>query len=185
MTGKLQFEKWATAFLAVVCALLVLNLVVRGRGRAGSPRSAALAAASGETHSRAAASGKPDQLARYDPRINLQQLQESGSRPLPELARNPFEYPPREVPKQAAAPGTTAAAAAPPPPPPPPPLKVLGYTERAGGPPEAVVTDEDQLYVVHDGESFAKRYHVLKISPSQVEISDETTRQNIRLPVPQ
>jgi hypothetical protein len=36
--------------------------------------------------------------------------------------------------------------------------------------------------VIHEGETFAKRFRVLKITPNQVEVNDETTQQNIRLP---
>lgn len=184
MTMKGQVEKWATGFLAVVCALLILNLVMRGGARGGSPRPATSAVSSGGPLGRAAAGRSVDELARYDPRIRLEQLKELENRPLPKLARNPFELEVRQASKQeqAAAPASTPSA---PPAPPPFPLKVVGYTERAGGTPEAIVTDEDQIYVVHEGEVFAKRYHVLKISSAQVEIADDTTRQTVRLMVPQ
>jgi hypothetical protein len=184
MTGRSQFEKWAAGFLAVVCALLILNLFMRGGARAGSSRTTASAGPSGARRDRAAAGRSVDELARYDPAIRLEQLKELQGRPLPKLDRNPFEFEVHAAPQQeqgaAPEPGPTTPA-----PPPPPPLKVLGYTEQAGGLREAIVTEEDQIYVVHEGETFAKRYHVLKISPSQVEITDETTRQNVRLMVPQ
>ncbi|MBZ5544713.1 MAG: hypothetical protein LAO07_13700 [Acidobacteriia bacterium] len=184
MTGKGHLEKWATGFLAVVCALLILNLAMRGGARAGSPRSTASTLSPGGPRGRAVASRSVDELARYDPAIHLDQLKELQSRPLPKLSRNPFESTVHAAPKQAQAAGAAPAKATPTPPP-PPPLKVVGYTEQAGGLREAIVTDEDQIYVVHEGETFAKRYQVLKISPTQVEVTDETTRQNIQLPVPQ
>jgi hypothetical protein len=184
MTGRSQFEKWAAGFLAIVCALLILNLFMRGGARAGSSRTTVSGSSSGTPRGRAGAGRGVDELARYDPAIRLEQLKKLESRPLPKLARNPFEFEVRAASQQeqaaASAPGPTT-----PPPPPPPPLKVLGYTEQAGGLREAIVTEEDQIYVVHEGETFAKRYHVLKISPSQVEISDDTTRQSVRLMVPQ
>jgi hypothetical protein len=183
MTGKGQREKWAAGFLAVVCALLILNLVMRGGARAGSTRRAASAASSGG-HDRTSAPRSIDELARYDPGIHLDQLKELEGRPLPKIARNPFAFVVHEAPKQEQA---TASAPAPatPAPPPPPPIKAVGYSEQAGGLREAIVMAEDQIFVVHEGETFAKRYHVVSISPSQVEISDENTHQNVRLPVPQ
>jgi hypothetical protein len=77
------------------------------------------------------------------------------------------------------------AAPAPPAPPAPPPLKAVGYTEKAGGVKEAIVSDDQEIYIVHEGESFAKRFRVLKISPAAIEVDDETTHQTIRLPIPQ
>jgi hypothetical protein len=183
MTGKGQLEKWATGFLVVVCALLILNLVMRGGARAGSSRPTASAVSSGP-RGRPIAGRSVDELARYDPGIHLDQWKELQSRPLPKFARNPFELEVHEAPTQEQAAGPAPAPATPSPPP-PPPLKVVGYSEQAGGLREAIVTVEDQIFVVHEGETFAKRFHVLTISPSQVEITDETTHQNVRLPVPQ
>jgi len=183
MTGKGQLEKWAAGFLAVVCALLILNLVMRGGSRAGSTRKAASATPSGG-RGRASTARSVDELARYDPGIHLDQLKELESRPLPKLERNPFALVTHEAPKQEQA-GASAPAPAKPAPPPPPPVKAVGYSEQAGGLREAIVMAEDQIFVVHEGETFAKRYHVVTISPSQVEITDETTHQSVRLPVPQ
>jgi hypothetical protein len=183
MTAKSQREKWATGFLAVVCALLILNLAMRGGARVGSSRPPA-SAVSSRARGRTIAGRSVDELARYDPGIHLEQWKELQTRALPKFARNPFEFEVHEAPVQeqaaAAAPAPTAPA-----PPPPPPVKVVGYSEQAAGLREAIVTLEDQIYVVHEGETFAKRFHVLTISPTQVEISDETTHQNVRLPVPQ
>ncbi len=184
MTAKPQLEKWAAGFLAVVCALLILNLVLRGGARKASSRPAAAAASSGGTQARAGVGRSVDELARYDPRVHLNQLKELEDQPLPKLARNPFDYDLRATPRQQPVAASAPVPAAPAPPP-PPPLKVVGYTELGGGALEAVVTDANEMYVVHDGETFAQRYRVLKISPTQVEVIDDTTRQNIRLPVPQ
>lgn len=183
MTGKSQPEKWAVGFLVVVCALLILNLVMRGGARTGRPRPAASTVSSGP-RGRTVAARSIDELARYDPGIHLDQWKELQSRPLPKFARNPFEFEVHEAPKQDQA-AATAPAPTTPPTPPPPPLKVVGYSEQAGGLREAIVTVEDQIFVVHEEETFDKRFHVLTISPSQVEITDETTHQNVRLPVPQ
>jgi hypothetical protein len=182
MSGKGQLEKWATGFLAVVCALLILNLVMRGGAR--SSRSASSAKSSGGTRARTSAARSVDELARYDPGIHLDQLKELESRPLPKLTRNPFAFVAHEAPKQEQAAAPTPGPARPAPPP-PPPVKAVGYTEQAGGLREAIVMAEDEIFVVHEGETFAKRYHVVTISPSHVEITDATTHQNIQLPVPQ
>jgi Tfp pilus assembly protein PilP len=56
-------------------------------------------------------------------------------------------------------------------------FKSLGYVEKAGGRIEAIVSLDDQVYVVHEGDLFADKYRVLKISPDLVEAVDETTVQ--------
>ncbi len=188
MKSKAQFEKWASVGLGVVCLILVLNLVFRGGFKAGSPKPAAPAVKPPPgTRARAAAapaSRSGDELARYNPVVRLDLLEEIQKRADPKVDRDPFEFVAKAPPPKPA--GTVAAAAAPvtpapPPPPPPPPLKAVGYTEK-GGVREAIVTLEDQVFVIHEGETFAKRFQVIRITPSQVEINDATTQQNIRLP---
>jgi len=56
-------------------------------------------------------------------------------------------------------------------------FKPLGYVEKAGGRVEAVVSQDDQIYIVREGDLFAGKYRVLKISPELVEAADETTVQ--------
>jgi hypothetical protein len=124
-----------------------------------------------------------DELARYDPGVRLDLLKELQNRPLPRLARNPFEFEVRRTaPTEPTTPAAAPAASAPPA---PLPLKAVGYTEKAGGVKEAIVSDEQEIYIVHEGESFAKRFRVVKISPAAIDVDDETTHQTIRLPIPQ
>ena len=184
MTGRSQGEKWAIGILGVVCLLLVLNLVLRTGVKAGASRTTLPGRVSPAASRSPALSGRvADELARYDPGVRLDLLKELQNRPLPKLARNPFEF---EARRAALAESTTLApVATPPAPPAPPPLKAVGYTEKAGGVKEAIVSDDQEIYIVHEGESFAKRFRVLKISPAAIEVDDETTHQTIRLPIPQ
>jgi hypothetical protein len=124
-----------------------------------------------------------DELARYDPAVRLDLLKELQSRPLPKMARNPFEFGAKPAPATEPQPAALAPAQAPPPA--APPLKAVGYTEKAAGVREAIISDDQEIYIVHEGETFAKRFRVLKISPSVVEVDDDTTHQTIRLPIPQ
>jgi hypothetical protein len=186
MRVRSQFEKWATGFLGVVCLLLVLNLTFRNGVKAGASRatlpSRVVPAAA---RSQALADRVADELARYDPGVRLDLLRELQNRPLPKLTRNPFEFEARPTPptppESVGAPATPAQ----PPPPAPPPLKAMGYTEKAGGVHEAIITDDQEIYIVHEGDTIAQRFRVLKISPSAVEVDDGTTHQTVRLPIPQ
>jgi hypothetical protein len=178
-----QTEKWALGILGLVC----LGLLVLLFKQIFSPNvvqvSAAPRASVQESHALVrqkdgAGLAVRDDLARYNPQLNLDLLNQIESRPLPESSRNPFEYPPPPKPKT-----INTAGAAPPPPPPPPtlPLKAIGYSVRAGNVPEAVVTDDQDIYVVHAGETFAKRYRVLSLTPNKIEIQDATTQQTVQL----
>jgi hypothetical protein len=180
-----QTEKWTIRLLGVVCLVLVFFLVKRtfsgslakvNAARPGtSPASRALAQRRGD-----AGAAARDDLARFNPQLNLELLKQIENHPLPESSRNPFEYPPPPKPKQ-----TDAGERTPPPPPPPPtlPLKAIGYSVKVGNVPEAVVTDDQDIYVVHAGETFAKRYSVVSLTPNRIEIHDATTKQTVQLPI--
>jgi hypothetical protein len=178
-----QTERWLVGILGVVCLALVIVLTRRIFG--GAQVSAAPPASARESQPIAGRQGGSrratgDDLARYNPSLNLDLLKQIETHSLPESSRNPFEYPPPPKPKV-----NEAGPAQPPAPPPPPalPLKAIGYSVKAGNIPEAVVTDEQDIYVVHVGETFAKRYRVLSLTPNKIEIQDATTQQTVQLPI--
>jgi hypothetical protein len=184
MKRSSRLEKWATGFLGLVSLVLIVNLILRSGVRAGASRpSTATTSHTPAARSKASESPKEsDDLLRYDPTVHLDALKEIRERSLPDLERNPFEFPPQRV----AEPEVGPAGPAPAPVAPQPPrvaLKALGYTEKAGGVREAIITDDEQVFIVHEGETFARKFRVLKISPSVVELDDETTHQSIRLPI--
>ncbi len=176
-------EKWAIVFLGVVCVYLAWRLVASNGVRAGMPRPTFTSYASALERQRAFDFGLHQELSRSDPAPKLNLLKEIEARPLPRISRNPFEFPapPRTKPANEAAPTPPA----PPPPPPPPPLKALGYTEKKGGTREALVADEQEIYVVHEGDTFASHFRALRISSTTVEVEDVSTHQIIQLPIPQ
>jgi hypothetical protein len=126
-----------------------------------------------------------DEFARYDPSLNMDELNGILSRPVPQPGRNPFElkatHGPQAVAKNAEPPPPPQA----PPPPPPLPLKAEGYSEKPGGVKEAYITDDQEVYVVHEGEEFGKGYKAVKITPQQIEVEDQTGHRTVQLPVPQ
>ena len=186
-----HFEKWGAVVLGVVSFALLVNLLLHiNRGHAGDTRPRAT------TPPRAKATTLPgpkapagkqrvsDELSRYNPVVKLDLLKELEERPLPELDRNPFEF---VAAPAHAAPGQTAAAgpaAAQPTPPPPVTLKPMGYSEGKGGVKEAMISDEDQVFVVHEGDSVGTRYKVIKITPTVITVEDATIHQTVDLPVP-
>jgi hypothetical protein len=178
-------NKWGVAVLGVVCLMLVLNLVAQYRAiqpggshlhsvPAGGP---SVRVEKGSTHA-------AEDLARYDPNVHFEALKKLDSRPLPDEDRNPFAFvggiapPPPPVSH-----GPVATAA--PPPPPPPPLKAMGYNELPGGKKEAMVTFNDDMVVVHEGEPIGTKYKVVKIDPTMIVVEDGETHQTLELPFPQ
>jgi hypothetical protein len=51
----------------------------------------------------------------------------------------------------------------------------LGYVEKGDGEKEAVVEVLGQVYLVHEGELFAEKYRALQVTPSSVQIVEEST----------
>ena len=209
-----RFEKWGVGVLGAVSLALIVNLVVqynkmRAAGKrpvvrppavktVGPKLAAVKTAPRAKVNAAAAAKagagkqgGKPgekpkiqDELSRYDSIVEVDRLKEFDDRPLPELDRNPFDFvaAPVQAPRPQA-PGAPAPAQ--PPPPPPVTLKVMGYSEGAGGVDEAMVSDEDQVLVVHAGDSVGTRYKIIKITSTAVTVEDNTSHQTVDLPVPQ
>jgi hypothetical protein len=177
-------NKLGIAALGVVCLLLVVNLVAQYRGMQPRHSSANSASTSGSTPREGqGASHATDDLAQFDPSVHFAALKTLDSRPLPDEDRNPFEFvggaPPQVVKKDAPPPPS------PPPPPPPPPLKAVGYNELPGGKKEAMVTFNDDLEVVHEGDMIGTRFKIVKITPNMVVVEDDTTHQSLELPFPQ
>jgi len=194
-----HMERWGTGVLGVVSLALLVHLVLQiSRGHAGDarPRVTAPRGAKVTTTARAkptappgakstaAKPSVPDELSRYNSEVELGLLKQLDDRPIPELKRNPFEF--VGAPIQAAAPAMPAQApTAQPPPPPPITLKPMGYSEGKGGVREAMVSDEDQVFVVHEGDSVGTRYKVVKITPTAITVEDATIHQTVDLPIPQ
>jgi hypothetical protein len=186
-----QIQKWGAGVLGVVSLALLVYLILEiNGGRAGNthPRATAPPRAKTTTGTGAKApAGKPsvsDELSRYDSVVKLDLLKELEDRPLPELERNPFEF--VAAPAKGAAAGAPAPAlAAEPAAPPPVTLKPMGYSEGRGGVKEAMVSDEDQVFVVHEGDSVGTRYKVIKITPTVITVEDATLHQTVDLPIPQ
>ena len=63
-------------------------------------------------------------------------------------------------------------------------LKILGYVDKPGAGREIVISDDYEVYVTHEGETFAERFKVLKITPATVDILDTKNSLTVRLDLP-
>lgn len=173
-------EKWATAILGGVSLVLLVHLVFYGGITAGAHSGAVKNAAAAHAKLRGAPAAPPAKMA-ADPGVDLDLLEALERRPLPRLRRNPFEFPPPPKPKGSFAQGAPGPAT--PPHPPHLPLRAIGFSQRTGQPPHAVLTDSENIYVVRVGEKFGKRYSVVSLTPARVEIHDTVTQQTVELPI--
>ena len=177
-------QKWALGVLAILSLILVVNLVRQyremqpGTGHAQAASTTVVHVPAGKTSAQVTAD-----LVQYDPDVHFAALKTLDSRPLPDEDRNPFDFVggvAAPVPEGAAAPVAVAAPA-----PPPPPLKAVGYNELPGGKKEAMVTFNDDLSVVHEGEMVGVKFKVLTISPQMVVVENGDTHEKIELPIAQ
>ena len=51
-------------------------------------------------------------------------------------------------------------------------LKPLGYVEKANGQVEAIVEQDGQVFIVHEGEVFAEQFRVLTIARDEVQVAE-------------
>jgi hypothetical protein len=75
----------------------------------------------------------------------------------------------------------------PPPPPPPPPinLKFFGFANKPGEPKRIFLSQGDDVFVAGEGEIVNRRYRIVRIGPSWVEIEDVLTNHSQNLPLTQ
>jgi hypothetical protein len=172
-----------------VSLALLVNLLENSRDvRAGAPHPP-LPANPAEQRA-PASSRKTGDDERFQSQLHLDVLDDLDARPLPDIDRNPFEFgvpklTPRQIEAAKIQEAQKAAVQNQPPPPPAVTLKVLGFGEKADGSREAYLSDEDQIYVVHEGEPVGSRFKVMKIQPTFVEVQDASANQTIQLPIPQ
>jgi hypothetical protein len=112
-------------------------------------------------------------------------LRERANAPgLSRSPRNPFRF---NSPRPSAATGTKIAEPvveeAVPAVPAPPPLKLSGVSHQ-GGQRTAIISIENQIYFVKDGESVAGRYKVVTVDPEAVLLRDDAGNE-LRLALPE
>lgn len=177
-------ENWSSVVLGAAGLVLSTNFVACGGVGVGAAKQDVAPVRSAQTRRNSLAPpGVKDELSKYDPEVRLDLLNDQHSRPLPGIDRNPFEFP---TPKPAVdSRGRIFGPQPPPAPPPPPPLsiKLIGYTDKGGGVKVGIISDNEDLYVVREGETFDKIFKVTRLTPMMIEIYDESTHRTVELPI--
>lgn len=124
-----------------------------------------------------------------DPRLRLDLLAESEGVVYNGAGRNIFVEHHEDIPQPLTsvrlAEAPPEAPPAPPPLPPPPPinLKAWGWANPGSGDKTVFLAQGDNGFVAHEGDIVARRYKVVKIGPSSVEIEDLLSNNRQTIPV--
>lgn len=191
MKNRKNVEKIGIAVLAVLCVFLVFKLISEMMGNPAEgvqPVAASSAQTAGPTPPQTDTARKPSASSKSASPMQVRPLDQYRPKPLPDLSRNPFNFgqppltPAQKAMQAARAGGAMTASITGGPP--PIPLRAIGYSERGGTGPEAYLMDNDEVYVVHDGDLLSNRFKILKITSTNVEVQDGASGEKAQLPIP-
>jgi hypothetical protein len=123
-----------------------------------------------------------------DPRLRLDLLKNAEGVEYKGNGRNIFRAgaePPKEIPKPVASAMTTKPAVNTPLPPPPINLKYFGYSNRPGEENKVFLSEGGDVFVARQGDIVNRRYKILRITPTSVEVEDVISNARQTLPLTQ
>ena len=192
---KLGTENRPKVILAAVLGVVALLLLVRFMTSDSEPAAGSVSPAApvvptssrppvrrtGTKAPRAAAAPSLDPTLRLDLLKDSEETKYSGS------GRNIFNAAAEPIPRPKSN-GTTdkkAVVYTPPPPPQPPPitLKFFGFASKPGEPKRIFLSQDGDVFIASEGDIINRRYRVLRITGTAVEIEDvlNNNRQSIPL----
>lgn len=178
---------WAGGLGAVAVIMIGYQLF----SSPGAPVTAAqpTATTAAKARTRQGRGGKEHPVAeeRLDPTLDLRLLAETEQTKYTGSGRNIFvaqvDIPPVVAPVITDA--GPVGPPAPPPPPPPPPinLKFFGFANKPGEPRKAFLSQGDDVFIAVEGDIVDRRYKIIHIGPTSVEVEDVlyNNRQSIPL----
>jgi hypothetical protein len=194
--------------VAIMAVLLLVAIYMVARTFSSSPTAPTVKAKS-DNSAKAKASTRAlrgrgpipinEQVDRLNPTLRFDWLTNSEDREYAGVKRNIFgaEPEPEEKPKEVAkGPKCPGDPGCPPPPPvcpgpdprcPPPPinLKFYGFASKPGEPKRVFLSSGDDVFVAAEGEVVNRRYRVVKISNTSVEIEDVLNNNKQTIPLSQ
>ena len=198
--GAEDRKKVAMAGVLMVAALLLVGrmLLVDSGPSASAPPSfsqnSTLAQPS-RIDSRRLAKGKKTQTPtlNLDPRLRLDLLKSSEDINYAGTGRNIFlSYEEAPIPKPVADPRLDKSKAAnqnqpPPGPPPPPPitLRFFGFANKPGQPRKVFLAKGQDIFIAGEGDIVDRRYKVLRIGPTSIELQDVLNNNRQSIPITQ
>jgi len=184
---KLGAEEKKKVFAMGALLAIAVLLLLRAFFFSGAPASAVAASANASLQNGAGGRGKP--TPPLDPTLRTDLLKNSEEALYKGSGRNIFE-------EQAAPPIPAVThkvivednTPKPPPPPPPPPLiplKFYGFASKPGQAKAIFLANGDDIFIGHEGEIVNRRYKIIRIHPTQVEIEDVLTNNRQSIPLTQ
>lgn len=189
--GAENRKKLFLAVALMVVALVLLSRFLFGGGGSATPVTAAspsTTTVSGSASRKKATTKKGLTPVRsLDPTLRYDWLKASEDTKYQGTGRNIFRAQ-VDIPKPIANPvkdQQQAQVNTPPQPPPPPPinLKFFGYANRPGESKRVFLSQGEDVFVAHEGDIIDRRYRILHITPTSVEVEDvlNNNRQSIPL----
>ena len=194
---KLEVENrknviWLAVLGAI--ALVVLGYEFWPQSATAPHLTAQTTSAPAKPGTRRTASGKvvPVVEPRLDPTLDLNLLRRSEEIKYAGNGRNIFVAGSVAIIEKPKGPGVTDAAESatlrtPPPPPPPPPitLKFFGFANRPGETKRVFLSQGEDVFIAAEGDIVDRRYRVLHISPTAVDVEDVLNNNRQSLPLTQ
>ena len=175
-------------------ALLTMGYAFWPSSPAAAPVTAQPTSAAAKPGTRRTASGRivPVVEARLDPTLDLKLLSQSEEIKYAGNGRNIFVVGSMAVIPKPKGNGTSdvpgdVAIRQPPPVPPPPPitLKFFGFANRPGETKRVFLSQNDDVFIAAEGDIVDRRYRVLHIAPTSVEVEDVLNNNRQSLPLTQ
>src|SRR6202158_2198434 len=171
-------------------ALVILAYEYWPSSSTAAPATALTTATAAKPGTRRTSSGKlvPAVKPRLDPTLDLNLLSQSEEIKYAGNGRNIFVAGsvPIERPKGTGATDKPVAYVAPQPPPPPPiTLKFFGFANRPGETKKVFLSQGEDIFIAAEGDIVDRRYRVLHISPTAVDVEDVINNNRQSLPLTQ
>jgi len=174
---------WMVGLFAVAVLLLLRALL-----SSGAPASTVAASATTNATNRAdttVSGGRGKATLPLDPTLRIDLLKNSEEAAYRGTGRNIFEDTPPPIPQpiKPVVPPPPTPVVQTPPPPPPIPLKFYGFANKPGQAKAIFLANGDDIFIGHEGEIVNRRYKIVRIHATQVEIEDvlNNNRQTIPL----
>jgi hypothetical protein len=177
--------------LAVVGGIAILTMAYEFWPVSSKPAPAAAQTATpGKVQMHRSASGKmvPVVEPRLDPTLDLKLLSQSEEIKYEGNGRNIFVAGSvANIPKPRGNGTAVAKTFTPPPVPPPPPitLKFFGFANRPGDTKKVFLSQGEDIFIAAEGDIVDRRYRVLRISPTAVDVEDVLNNNRQSLPLTQ
>ena len=118
-----------------------------------------------------------------DPTLRFDLLQSSEEVSYKGVGRDIFQNQPEPAPIPQPKEPVIDPGPAKPPPPPPIPLKFYGYSGNKSGPKQVFLSKGDDIFIAKEGQIIDRRYKILKIGPTSIEVEDVLNNNRQTLPL--